>query len=308
VENESVFLDARLLKVFCVAAEELHFGKAATALSISQPVVSQQIKRLEQHVGTGLFVRTTRAVQLTQAGEVMYRHAKQISSQTDCMLRRVRQAARGEAGALSIGLTPTVACTLAKALDRYRSSHPETDLHVHELHSVEMPGALRLRTIDVAFMRPMAVEAGIQTRQFFQESMRLAMRRDHPLARNRSVTLEEIAAYPMVGYRNDLSPYFNRLVRALFADLKLVPKIAQESVAPTLLMLVEAGVGVAIVPDSLTRPYQRALKFLPLANVQKYKASIVVAQLHKQSKPAVPDFLKMVRGYQLENNGAVHRT
>lgn len=304
LNSESMFLDARLLTIFCVAAEELHFGKAAAALFMSQPALSQQIKRLEEQVGAQLFIRTTRTVRLTPAGSLMYRHAKQIGSETEYMLRRVRQASRGEAGSLSIGLTPTAACTpLADALHRYRCSHPEIELDLHEFNSIEMPGALRLRTIDVALMRPTAVDADIQTEQIYQEAMQVAVRRDHPLERFRSVTLEQITKYPMIGYRKDQSPYFRQLIHSLFLQARLTPKIVQESVVPTLLTLVEAGVGIAIVPCSLGRARDGALRFLPLSKRVACKASIIVAGLYDQPNPAVPDFVRVMHSYRLEGPG-----
>ncbi len=98
-----MFLDGKLLQIFCVVAEELHFGRAAARLFMTQPPLSQHIKRLETLMGAALFIRTTRSVRLTPAGQLMYERAKQISSDTAFMLRSVQQAAQGEAGTLVIG-------------------------------------------------------------------------------------------------------------------------------------------------------------------------------------------------------------
>ena len=93
--SELIFLDGRLLIMFCTVAEELHFGRAAARLFMTQPPLTQQIKRLESIVGVPLFVRTTRSVKLTPAGEVMYERARKITADTQLMLRQARRAARG---------------------------------------------------------------------------------------------------------------------------------------------------------------------------------------------------------------------
>lgn len=289
--SELIFLDGRLLIMFCTVAEELHFGRAAARLFMTQPPLTQQIKRLESIVGVPLFLRTTRSVKLTPAGEVMYERARKITADTQLMLRQARRAARGETGALVIGITPSAAGSpLVSALSHYRDAHPEVRIDLREMNTVEMEAALRTRVVDVALMRPHALDADIRMEVVHEEPLRAALRHDHALANQRDVSLEELSAYPLVGYRHDISPYFRHLIQGLFARAQLKPQIAQESVIPTLLTLIEAGAGPAIVPQSLSRMRADSLRFLPLRGLQGEKAQIVLAALRDQANPAVDGF------------------
>ncbi len=283
-----MFLDGKLLTVFCVAAEELHFGRAAARLFMTQPPLSQHIKRLEEVVDAPLFIRTTRSVRLTPAGQLLYERARRISSDTVAMLRTVRQAARGEAGSLVIGLTPSAASsTLAGGLYQFRVEHPEIDLDLREMTSTAMESAIRLRTLDVALMRPTVMPADIQTIEIHSETMMLVVRKDHKLANSPRVRLQDIAQYPLIGLQQDISPYFRDIVQTMFARSKLVPKIVQESVIPTILTLVEAGAGIAIVPSSLSRTRGDSLVFLPITGHSNPVAKLVAAALSDSMTPTV---------------------
>ncbi|MCW0205828.1 MAG: LysR substrate-binding domain-containing protein, partial [Achromobacter sp.] len=276
-KSELIFLDGRLLVLFCTVAEELHFGRAAARLFMTQPPLTQQIKRLEAIVGVPLFARTTRSVKLTPAGEIMYERARGITADTQLMLRQARRAARGETGALVIGITPSAASSpLVSALSHYRDAHPEVRIDLREMNSVDMESALRARVVDVALMRPHPLDGDIQTQVVHEEPLRVGLRHDHALANRRDVSLEELLAYPLVGYRQDISPYFRHMIQELFAHAQLKPRMAQESVIPTLLTLVEAGVGPAIVPLSLSRMRADSLRFLPLRDIQGVKAQVVL--------------------------------
>lgn len=294
--HDIILIDARLLAIFCAAAEELHFGRAAARLFMSQPPFSQRIKQLETLVGVALFVRTTRSVQLTAAGQVMHERARQILADTESMLRTVRQAARGEAGSLVIGLTPSAACSpLANELHHYRIAHPEVELDLLEMNSNVMGAALRQRIIDVALMRPSNLDADIQSTEVYEEPMVLAIRRDHPLAGLRRVKLEQIADIPLIGYVESISPYFRKMLQSMFAYIDRKPHIVQESVVPTLLTLVEAGVGAAIVPWSISRARGDSLLFLPLLDRSQAIAKMVVASLRDRPNPAVDGFIAAMR-------------
>ncbi|WP_231570369.1 LysR substrate-binding domain-containing protein [Achromobacter sp. RTa] len=280
-----------MLVLFCTVAEELHFGRAAARLFMTQPPLTQQIKRLEAIVGVPLFVRTTRSVKLTPAGEVMYERAGRITADTQLMLRQARRAARGETGSLAIGITPSAAGSpLVSALSHYRDAHPEVRLDLREMNSVDMEPALRTRVVDVALMRPLALDADIETEVVHEEPLRVALRHDHALAKQRDVALSELLAYPLVGYRQDVSPYFRAMIQGLFKRAQLKPRVAQESVIPTLLTLVEAGVGPAIVPLSLGRIRTDSLRFLPLRGLPGEKAQVILAALRDQGNPAVEGF------------------
>ncbi|WP_370681005.1 LysR family transcriptional regulator [Comamonas sp. GB3 AK4-5] len=280
--SDTMAVDDRQLACFLAAADELHFGRAAARMHMSQPPFSQQIRRLEASVGTALFIRTTRSVRLTPAGEVMYQHAREIAAQTQRMLRAVRQAAVGDGGTLVVGLAPTVMYSpLADALYRYRAQHPQVTLELREMNSNTMQAMLQSRSIDVALMRPMAVCAEIACMEVFHEPMVVALRRDHPWATQRRITAEQLQQLPLLGYAQAGSPYFRQVLQNLFQALDVQPHIVQESQIPTLLTLVEIGVGAAIVPWTLSRQRTESLKFLPLQTDGVQARACIVAAWHR---------------------------
>lgn len=296
MNNDSIFVDARLLTAFCAAAEELHFGRAAARIFMTQPPFSQLIKRLEEQVGTPLFVRTTRSVRLTPAGQVMHERARQIAGDTATMLSATLKAARGEAGSLVIGLTPSASCSpLADALYHFRLSRPEISLDLREMNSNVMEAAIRNRTLDLALMRPTQMDADIHTSEVFREPMLLAIRKDHPWASRQRVPVEDITSIALVGYLENTSPYFRGMLKTIFSHIKKRPNIVQESMLPTLLTLVEAGVGAAIVPWTISRTRDNSLTFLPLLDRSQTMASIVAARLARHTNGAIDGLLSSIK-------------
>lgn len=295
MKKDIKFLDARMLACFSAAAEELHFGRAAARVFMSQPPFSQQIKRLENIVGAPLFERTTRTVRLTPAGVVMARHADDLAVRTASMLRAARRAALGEGGPLRVGLAPTVAYSpLAETLYRYRSAHPDVELDLFEGNSNQMEAMLRGRQIDLALMRPMPLGEGIETVEILSEPMMLVLRQDHPWAARRRISLAQACTLPLVGYSPLASPYFRQLLDRMFSRVGAHPIIVRESVIPTLLTLVEVGMGAAIVPKSLSRMRGEPLVFLPLRDAEP--ACILAAQLSGEGPAAARSLIAQLRG------------
>ncbi|WP_454902908.1 LysR family transcriptional regulator [Variovorax gossypii] len=277
--SDIIGLDPKLLVAFIAAAEELHFGRAAARMYMSQPPFSQLIQRLENLVGAQLFERTTRSVRLTPAGHAMQDGARAVVDQLNLMLREVQRAALGEAGALCIGMAPTAACSpLAEKLYAYRRAHPQIELELREMNSNAMEAALRQRVIDVALMRPLPMDSDIEVVEALEEPMLLAVRKDGAHGQKDSIALEEVADLSLVGYVQTVSPYFRQMLQAMFAAIKRRPRIVQESVIPTILTLVEAGVGAAVVPWSVSRARDSVLVFLPISNPGLPRARIIVAK------------------------------
>ena len=249
-----MLIDSRLLQVFAVVAEELHFGRAAQRLHLSQPPLSQSVRKLEEELGVQLLERTTRTVKLTAAGAELQRRVRQMAAEHDATVRHVRQAASGEAGQLTIGLTPSAAYSnVPQALFVFRQRYPGVVLDLQEMNSSEMPEALHQRRLDLALLRPPFADADLSPVPLYSEPMVLALRRGHPLAAKRWVTMEQVLDLPIVGYARDRSRYFSQVLRQMIEAAGKPANIVQESMIPTILTLVEAGFGAAVVPASLAR-------------------------------------------------------
>lgn len=289
--SEIMKLDGRLLVSFCVLAEELHFGKAATRLSISQPPLSRQIRQLEEWVGTPLFLRSTRSVSLTAAGAVMYEQARRICADMEYMLQTSRQIARGSTGSLSIGITPSAANSpLVESLHAFRRDHPGIQLDLREMDSICMTDALLSRQLDIALMRPIVRSDQIQTTTVYEEPIGLVTRTDHVVG-SKTVRLADIVRHPLVGYDESVSPYFAAMLSEVFAGTGVTPNIIQKSRLPSILTLVEAGVGLAIVPQSMARSRADILTWIPIEDHNLQMAKIVLAVEHAAPNPVIHHFV-----------------
>ncbi len=241
---------SRALRAFVVVAEELHFGRAAIRLNISQPPLSQLIRQFEAEVGTELFVRSTRSVRLTQAGEVLLHRARRLIDDNDSTLRAVRRAGSGDAGRLAVGFVSTAAYrVLPGAIARYRATYPEVELVLFEELTGVITDRLMSGTIDIAIFRPPAPRdrARPDLRTGASRKMVLAMPADHPYRNLDPVPMARLDGQAMVGFQREGSSYFNAVQTRLFRDHNVRPRIVYESVLPTLLALVEAGMGMALV-------------------------------------------------------------
>src|SRR5690606_554748 len=148
-------LDTRLLKCFAVVAEELHFGRAAKRLFMTQPPLSQNIRKLEAQLQVQLLVRSTRSVRLTPAGELLKRRITALEKEMAQTIRAVRELHFGEKGRLRIALTPSAAySTFPQCLHAFRQTYPDVTVELIEMNSSEMPDALRHGRLDMALMRP----------------------------------------------------------------------------------------------------------------------------------------------------------
>jgi len=278
-------IDARLLECFVAVAETLHFGKAAQRLFISQPALTQQIKRLESKIDVMLFERSTRAVFLTPAGETMLRRTRLLQAETDDMLHQVRQVAQGEAGLLKIGLTPTAACSsLAEAIYRFSISCPNVELELHELNSVDMVAGLRQRRLDIAFMRPVNTDPDIHIMTLYEEPLVYCIRADQAGTDQNQIRLSNLVAAPLIEYDSRISPYFNGLLSKIFIGHGLVPRYGHRSIIPTILSYVEMGLGGAIVPASLKRSRASSLSFLRLVDVPQHAVTCVACLKANRSR------------------------
>lgn len=299
-------LDARLLKCFAVVAEELHFGRAAERLYMTQPPLSQSIRKLEAELGAPLLLRNTRTVRLTAAGEELKRRIAIIEREMEAARQAVARVHRGEQGHLSIGITPSAAYSaFSSCLYAFRQSYPKVAVEVAEMNSSEMPDALRRGSLDLALMRPTYADADLLPERVLAEPLVLAVRRDHPLASRypEGVPLAEALRHPLVGYSRNNSRYFSEILQALARKAGVVPNVVQESMIPTVLALVEAGIAGAVVPANLSRARFDTLNYLPLLNCDGIEAELLLARAPGQQNTAVDNFLRMMRQWGAAGSG-----
>lgn len=289
-------MDLRHLRYFVAVAEELHFGRAARRLNISQPPLSQQIKELEQELAVHLLNRTRRSVELTFAGRVFLDRARRVLRDASELKEATRRAERGEVGELSIGFVHSVGYSLLPPVVRhFREANLGVSLSLREQTATEQAEELARSRIDVGFTRPGAMANEVTSELLLREPFVLALPRAHPTAHEARPRLEHLKDEDFITYPRHRAPGFYESIIRLCASASFVPKISQETnTIHTALGLVGAGIGIAIVPASAMEIQTREVVFrLPVET--EPQAEIVMAWRRDSASPALQRFIEAAR-------------
>jgi DNA-binding transcriptional LysR family regulator len=286
-------IELRLFWYFVAVAEELSFSRAARRVHIAQPPLSQQIQRLERTLGTPLFQREGRRVRLTAAGEALLPAARRILTDAAESTAMVRRIARGESGVVTIGFTPsTLFSPLPAAVRRFRELHPDVLVQLRQLPLTDGMEPLRSGRMDLALVREPAELPGMVAIPVLTERFVAAVPRAHPLAERTSVPLEALRDEPFVLFPEEISPGLYRRVQELCAGAGFTPRVVQEADEwQTILHLVDAGMGVSIIPGSLTRLRSEAIAFPALLGGEVRTVTAAVTRAAGRS-PAAERFLE----------------
>ncbi len=176
-------IELRHLRYFIAVAEELHFGKAAERLNISQPPLSQQIQALESEIGARLLERTNRSVSLTPAGQMFLKGSYQIMAQVKAVATRASRMEKGELGEISIGFTSTTPFMhlVTLSLRQFRENYPEVGIHMHQMNTKQQISPLLTGHIDLGIMRNTVLPDNLHHQLLFREPFILAVYEGHPL-------------------------------------------------------------------------------------------------------------------------------
>jgi DNA-binding transcriptional LysR family regulator len=236
-------------------AEELNFSRAAERLHIAQPALSQQIRALEERLGTQLIDRTRRPLRLTEAGQYLCTEARQIIGAIEQATLGTLEVGMGRRGWLSIGFTRSAMYSiLPPALKAFHREYPQVELKLYEMLTDEQSDALRDMRIHVGIGRqPLAME-GYTTRVLLREQVVVVMALDHPLAKRKKVRIEELADTPLILYPKHQNAQYKRSVLSLYRDAGVTPLVAHQAYEiQTAIALVAAGLGVTVVGESVAR-------------------------------------------------------
>lgn len=262
-------MELRTLRSFVVLAEERHFHRAAERLHIAQPALSQQIKRLEQELHAQLFVRTTRSVELTDAGRVLLAEARRVLAAADRVVSAVQHAASGELGTVRIGFVASAALGLVPGiLLAVQERWPKLELQLVEATTEEQLRALRNGEMDLGIARELQQRLpDLRVRRLMDERLVVAMHETHPLAGRDQVALAELSEERFIVFpRTRVSRLLDHIM-GLCAAAGFRPQVAHEAVQfPTILGLAAANTGIAIVPAAMRALQLPGLRYLDLAD------------------------------------------
>jgi DNA-binding transcriptional LysR family regulator len=308
-------VEVRHLRYFQAVARELHFGRAAMQLGIAQPPLSQQIQRLEELLGARLLHRTSRRVALTDAGAVLLEACDRVFRALDGALDATRRAADGTTGRIAVAFASSVMFqTLPALLRDFRDRYPEVRLELRELPTGLQLAALQAGELDVGFVREPPVTPGVEMETVMREPLVVAMARSHPLASSGPGSsepapselddgidpahLRRLADEPFVLFPRELAPGLHAQVMALCAEAGFEPRVVQESrELYTTVSLVEAGVGVTLVPASIRKMGWTGVRYLPVRGVETRIDMAWAADPagSRPPRPVVAAFLSLVR-------------
>jgi DNA-binding transcriptional LysR family regulator len=247
-------MNLRSLRCFVAVAEELHFGRAAKRLALSQPPLTQHIKNLEAEVGATLFHRTKRTVHLTNAGAALLDEARRLIVQADGLRHIVQRAHEGRSGYLRAGfITSSVFTEMRKLYSKVSLGVPGVTVMWQEMSSSEQVEALHEDKLDIAVLHMPAPHPDLVARTIVREPMVMAISDVHRLAGRRQVRLQDFASDDFVLPLRHMSPIFYDSIIAACRDAGISPTIPPHQARNllTILSLVSVGAGVSVVPRTL---------------------------------------------------------
>lgn len=291
-------MDLRQLRYFVEIADELHFGRAARKLNVAQPSLSQQLKLLEQELGIRLLDRGGRSVALTSAGCIFLPQARAALEQAARALATAKRIASGEEGELAIGFNPSVPLfpPIAEAIRKFQSHYPAVALRWSEETGVAQIAAVASHALDLSLIRRARapqVPEGVVALRLFREPLFLACHRSHRLASAPDLTWGDLGDERLIAFATARAAGFSGEILSLMRDAGASPR-TQHSVGDliSLVALVIADLGVAVLPGSMRALRPDGLAFVPLR-----EAEVGIWLIRREAEPPAPAaaFLKLLR-------------
>ena len=284
------------LRCFVTLAEELHFGRAAARLYMTQPPLSRQIQLLEHALSVRLVERTSRSVRLSAAGQVFYRDAVSILRHAEQAAVLANRIEKGEAGRVTVGFTAVAGYDLLpRIVSAAQRALPHIDIVLKEMVSKEQLEALGSGSIDLGFVRPLPHDASIEQWLLMRDPLVFALHANHRLARKKAIRPDDIQNEPFIMYSPHEGKYFYDLIVGLFATSGVHTRHVQHiGQTHTILGLVRGGVGLAVVPASaMTLPF-RDVVFKPVWP-SDIVAELFLAWRPQHNNPAVDTMTEFVQ-------------
>ena len=291
-------VDLRQLRYFLAVADAGQLTAAAASLGIQQPPLSQQIATLEHQLGMRLFDRHAKGVTLTDGGRLLALEARPLIAAFEAMQTRLAAAARGERGVLHIAFTSSAAAHAftPQTLRACRQRYPDIDLVVSESNAADITAGVANGKLHGGFVRvPVARPEGVAVRTLLSEPVVVALPFDHGLARRRAVRLQDLHDQPLILVRRPGAPglYANLLERCREAGA--VPRVVAEvERMMTGLNLVAAGMGLTVVPASMTGAHERAIAYRELPRSARLDAPLTLLYRTDRHQGALASFVALV--------------
>jgi DNA-binding transcriptional LysR family regulator len=287
-------LELRHLRYFVAVAEELHFARAAKKLHLSQPPLSQQIRKMEEILKCPLFIRTSRSVRLTPAGESLLGRARRTLRNVQLDIDEVRSVGAGEVGSLNVGfISSAMLITLPQILRTYRKSYPRVHLRLSESFTSLVMGGLLNGTLDAGILRDSDPSDVLNLRPLFFEPYVAVLPATHRCAKQKSILAGALRDEPFVYYPRSAGARAFERPLTIFEEHGFRPQIVQEaSHWLSILRLVGAGFGVSVAPACVRFISTPEGVCLPIRNT-KISSRVEIAWLKEDLRPIVENFVRV---------------
>jgi DNA-binding transcriptional LysR family regulator len=291
-------MDLRRLRHFNVLAETLNFSRAAERLHIAQPALSVSIQKLENELGTKLFERTSSGVVLTMAGQAALVESRRILYHGEQLQRTVRASVDGTGGRLRIGFVGSAIYRLVpKLVASYRAQYPDVQLVLREATSAAIVAMLNEEALDLGIVRTPLLQAHSATLETLQrDRLLLALPANHPFAAHGPLTLADLAHEPFIMYSATEAAGLYAYAMSACEGAGFAPEIAQEATQiPTVLGLVESGLGVAVVPEVMRGHRAPGIVYRDVPNGAHVETTLALAYVAGIESPAAQRFLEVAK-------------
>jgi DNA-binding transcriptional LysR family regulator len=288
-------IELRHLRYFVAVAEELHFRRAAERLHMSQPPLSQQIQALERELGVELLVRSRRRVELTSAGRRMLVEARRILAAVDDAVAAVARVAAGEEGRLAVGFVGSAMYGVFPQIIRgFRERHPGVELELRELSTAQQLEDLHDRKLQIGVVRPPEADRELATLQIADERVIVAMPAAHRLAGRKRIRLRDLDGESFVAMDQRTAPGLRARLLEARAEIGTATIVQETAEMQTLIGLVAAGLGVALVPGSVQALARDDVVYCPIDGWAP-SVDLSLAWRHDDDSPLTRNFVAVAR-------------
>ncbi|MEX2943520.1 LysR family transcriptional regulator [Serratia fonticola] len=289
-------MDIRRLRYFLVLADELHFGRAASRLAISQPPLSVSIRQLEETIGAKLFERSHQKVRLTAAGEALVPAAQALIDRMSSTMHQIRDIDQGVTGHLRIGFVGALLYQgLPTLLQTFQQSRSGLQLNMLELNTKDQLRELEHGSLDVGFVHTSRMPEGVSSLLFSCEELVVCLPEHHPLTGEQAIKLDQLRDDKFIAFSRQVSPYYYDRIQSLCLAAGIDPDIRCEARHwLSVISLVAQGFGIAIVPASLQRSAMAGVRFTELQDVTSHSQSYCIWQTDDR-RPLLAAFIAAVR-------------
>ena len=279
-------LDLRKLRYFLTVAEELHFGRAALRLHLAQPPLTRQISALETELGFKLFDRTSRTVTLTAQGRAFLPYARSVLEQVELAQVIAGKLAAGTAGQLTLGYVSSIALSdlFSRAIQAFAQRFPDVQLTLVECASGGLGAQVADGRLDIGLSRLLPKSTDVQVLSLGEERLVAAVSSESPLASQATVSLAQLSTYPLILFPADYGSGLNQSIERLYRHhghpLRPGPTGRQIT---SIIALVAAGQGVALVPDCTQSLMNRGVTYKPMQEVDACAQLLVLTPASARS-------------------------